>query len=192
MNVYIWLGRRHRGPVQERADLRGALPLCVRPSMWMSRWTRTQRSLLTLTRGAHTRGIRSPARPLRPRGHALTPWQTRCPGPPRARHQASQEATGNSDPAWAPQTRSGDRAGRAGSRVGEHSGQWGGGIPTLPRLALPSGASALKFPVEFSILWRNRGIGRGGRCSGPKTQSPAGPPAHAWTFSLMLGGVSLP
>ena len=117
--------------------------------------------------------------PPRPRGHALTPWQTRCPGPPRAGHQASQKATGNSNQAWAPQTRSGDCLSRAGSRVGERRGQWGGGVPTLRCLAVRLHASALKFPVEFSILWRNRRIGTGGRGSGPKTRPLAGPPAPA-------------
>lgn len=80
----------------------------------------------------------APPVPPRPRGHALTPWQTRCPGPPRAGHQASQEATGNSNQAWAPQTRSGDCPSRARSRVGEQCGQWGGGVPTLLCLAVRS------------------------------------------------------
>lgn len=57
------------------------------------------------------------------------------------------------------------------------------GSPPYPAWPCPpSGASVLKFPVEFSILWRNRGVGRGRRYSGPKTQPLAGPPAPAWTF----------
>lgn len=59
------------------------------------------------------------------------------------------------------------------------------GSPPYPAwLCPPSGASVLKFPVEFSILWSNHRVGRGSRCSGPKTQSLAGPPAPAWAFLL--------
>lgn len=140
----------------------------------MSQWTRTHTEAL----GVYTRGICSPW----PYGHVLTPWQTRYPGLPRAKHQASQEATGNSDPAWASQTRSGVCAGRARSRVGKHDGQWGGGVPTLPAwLCSPCGVSALKFPVEFSILWRNRGVGRGEDLLGSRPSpllGPQPPPEH--------------
>lgn len=121
----------------------------------------------------------APPVPLRPRAHALTPWQTRCPGPPRAGHQASQEATGNSNQAWAPQTRSGDCPSRARSRVGEHVANGVVGSPPYPAWLCVPHASSPKFPVEFSILWRNRRIGTGGRGSGPKTQPLAGPPAPA-------------
>lgn len=167
----------------------GARPPCARPSVGMPQWTRTH----TEAFGVYTRGICSPCLSHTPTwAHAHTLADT-IPGLPRARHQASQEATGNSDPAWASQTRSGDCAGRARSRVGKRDGQWGGGVPTLPAwLCSPCGVSALKFPVEFSILWRNRGVGRGGRSSGLKTQPLAGPPAPAWTFSLLLEGVTSP
>lgn len=111
--------------------------MCTAECVALPRWTQTHTEVGPHLGCTHA-AFAASAGPLRPGGHALTPWQTRYPGPPRARHQASQEATGNSNPAWAPQTRSGDCARRAHCRVGEHRGQWGSGVPTLPRLALPS------------------------------------------------------
>ena len=59
------------------------------------------------------------------------------------------------------------------------------GSPPYPAwLCPPCGASALKFPVEFSILWRNRGVGRGGRCSGSKTQPLPGHFLLCWKEPL--------
>lgn len=131
------------------------------------------------------------AGPLRPHGHALTPWQTRYPGPPRARHQASQEATGNSNPAWAPQTRSGDGARRAHCRVGEHRGQWGGGVPTLPRLALPSQrrlcpevSSGIFHFMEKPRGWEEKEM------FWAQDPAPCWAPSPGLDISLMLKGAS--
>lgn len=122
------------------------------------------------------------ARPPRPRGHTFTPWQTPCPSPPRARHQASQEATGNSDPPGL--HKHGLEAAPAEPMEGWGSTVANGvvGSPPYPAWLCPPDASALKFPAEISILWRNHRIGRGGRCSEPKPQPLAGPPAPAVQF----------
>lgn len=184
VNVYIWTGGRSGGRVQTWANPR-SFPCAHAECADVPVHADTHRSGLMHLGCTHA-AFAAPARPLHPHRHALTPWQTRYPGPPRARRQAIQEATGNSYSARAPQTRSGYCAGRARGRVGEHHGQWGGGIPTLPRLALPSRRRRLCPEVSNGIFHfaEKPRIGRGGRCSGPKIQPLAGPPAPAWTFLL--------
>lgn len=190
VNVTIWTGGRSGGRVQTRADLR-SFPCAHAECADVPVDADTHRSGLTHLGCTHA-AFAAPARPLRPHGHALTPWQTRYPGPPRARRQAIQEATGNSYSARAPQTWSGYCAGRARGRVGEHHGQWGGGVSTLPRLALPSRRRRLCPEVSngiFHFVEKPR-VGRGGRGSGPKIQPLAGPPAPCLDISLMLEGDS--
>lgn len=197
MNVYIWMGGRLEGRVQACVDPVGitlGAPLSV--SVWPHGRGHTQK--LAHGFGVHTRSIHSPHQPRRPHGHALTPWQTPCPSPPRARHQTSQEATGNSDPP-------GLHKHGLETVPAEPMAGWGStvangvvGSPPYPAWLCPPDASALKFPAEFSILWRNRRIGRGGRCSEPKTQPLNGPPAPArhflscWKEPLCLVRVTSP
>lgn len=84
-----------------------------------------------------------------------------------------------------------ETAGRTRGRVGEPSGQWGGGVPTLPRLALPSPclchevSSGIFHFIEKPRDWEGREM------SELKSQPLAGPPAPAWTFSLTREGASL-
>lgn len=170
-----------RGRIQVCANPSGHYLGCAAECVYVLVDVDTHRSWLThswCTRVAFT----AAARPPRPRGHALTPWQTPCPSPPRARHQASQEATGNSDPPGL--HKHGLETAPTEPVAGWRSTVANGvvGSPPYPAWLCPPDVSALKFPAEFSILWRNRGIGRGGRCSEPKTQCLAGPPAPAGHF----------
>lgn len=78
-----------------------------------------------------------------------------------------------------------ETAGRACGRVGEHGGQWGGGVPTLPGLALPSlwrlcpeVSSGIFHFMEKPRGWEGREM------------FWVQDPAPAWTFSLMLEGAS--
>lgn len=150
----------------------------------------THRSGLTHLGCTHA-DVAASGSPLRPCRHALTPWQTRYPGPPRARHQASQEATGNSDPAWAPQTRSGDCVGRARCRVGEPHGQWGGGVSTLPCLALPSQRRLCPEISSgiFHFMKKPRGW-EGREMFWAQDPAPCWAPRPGLDISLMLEGTS--
>lgn len=138
VKMHVWTGERHGGLVQAWADLRGRFPRAHgRVCGCLGGCAHTQKLAHALR--LHTRvAFAAPARPPRPRGHVLTPWQTRCPSPPRARQQASQEATGNSDPARAPQTWSGDSRQNPWQGGGAQwpMGRWGP-HPTSPGSALP-------------------------------------------------------
>lgn len=184
MIAYIWTGGRPGGRVQSWADLRESFPhvhsrMCRCPSVFRPT------AVGSHTWGAHMRH----SQPLLvPYAHADTRSH---PG----RHD-TQALPG-------PDTRPARRQLEIPIQPGLHkhgletvpaepTAGWGStvangvvGSPPYPAWPCPpSGASVLKFPVEFSILWRSCGVGRGRRCTGPKTQPLAGPPAPAWTFLL--------
>lgn len=137
VNVCIWMGERQEGHVQARADPSGHCFGRATKRVDVLVDTDTLKPAHVL--GVHTRGIHSPPlpypTPTRTRAHTLAdtmpkPSQGQTPGQPGGDWKFRS--------AWAPQTWSGDCARRAHGRVGEHGGQWGSGVPTLPRLALPS------------------------------------------------------
>lgn len=172
------------GVVFRRGQIRGAFPVRT-PSVRMSQCTRTHTEVGSCTwvaRTRHSQPLLVPYTHTDTRSHPGRHDTQALPGPDARPSRRRLEIP----------IRPGLHKHGLDTVPAEPAAGWGStmangvvGSPPYPAWLCPpgGGASALKFPMEFSILQRNHGLGGEGDVLGPRSNPLLGPQPRPGHFS---------